>query len=168
MGNELRGHKPEPKGDFLSQDEVNALMKGVVNEDDSKRRRMIGAEDQIDEDDWAKAMADQIDEEYVEHVCRTGRQPRRPSADMLHTEAITKDRWKNRRAMAWISLFAALAFPVLLLLTKSDQLGAVAGAFYLFVSAVVGAYIGFATVDDRWQRGIPPRHIPPGRSKWTF
>ena len=81
---------------------------------------------------------------------------------------IPEDRWRHRRAMAWISLLAALAFPVLLLLTKSDQLGAVAGAFYLFVSAVVGAYIGFATVDDRWQRGIPPRRAPQRSGKWTF
>jgi hypothetical protein len=64
---------------------------------------------------------------------------------------ITKDRWKNRRSMAWISLASGLLFPLLLLATESDQLGAVAGPFYIFVGAVVGAYIGFATVDDRWQ-----------------
>jgi hypothetical protein len=62
-----------------------------------------------------------------------------------------QDRWKNRRKMAWISLAAALLFPLLLLATNSDQLGAVAGPFYIFVGAVVGAYIGFATVDDKWQ-----------------
>lgn len=61
------------------------------------------------------------------------------------------DRWKNRRAMAWSALVAGLAFPVLLMLTESDQLGAVAGAFYVFVGAVVGAYVGFATLDDKWQ-----------------
>ena len=58
------------------------------------------------------------------------------------------ERWKNRRRMAWAALLAGLAFPLLLLLSQSDQLGAVAGAFYLFVSAVVGAYIGFSTQDD--------------------
>lgn len=60
------------------------------------------------------------------------------------------DRWKNRRKMAWTSLIAGLAYPVLLLVTDSDQLGAVAGPFYIFVGAVVGAYVGFATLDDRW------------------
>ena len=59
-----------------------------------------------------------------------------------------KDRWKNRRRMAWLSLLAGLAFPVLLLFTESAQLGAVAGAFYVFVTGVVMAYIGFATYDD--------------------
>lgn len=58
------------------------------------------------------------------------------------------DRWKNRRAMAWISMAAGLAFPLLLLVTESDQLGAIAAPFYVFVGAVVGAYIGFATYDD--------------------
>ena len=58
------------------------------------------------------------------------------------------ERWKNRRRMAWAALIAGLLFPLLLLWSQSDQLGAVAGAFYVFVSAVVGAYIGFATYDD--------------------
>jgi hypothetical protein len=63
------------------------------------------------------------------------------------------DRWRNRRKMAWLALIAGLLFPVLLLATESNQLGAVAGPFYIFVGAVVGAYIGFATVDDHWQKG---------------
>lgn len=63
------------------------------------------------------------------------------------------DRWKNRRAMAWFSMLAALAYPLLILATESPQLGAVAGPFYMFVSAVVGSYIGFSTIDDKWQKG---------------
>lgn len=62
------------------------------------------------------------------------------------------DRWHNRRRMAWLALAAGLGFPLLLLATESAQLGAVAGPFYVFVGTVVGAYIGFATVDDKWQR----------------
>lgn len=54
--------------------------------------------------------------------------------------------------MAWLSLLAGLAFPLLVLFTASDQLGSIAGAFYVFVSAVVGSYIGFATVDDKWHK----------------
>lgn len=63
-----------------------------------------------------------------------------------------RDRWKNRRRMAWISLIAGLLFPLLLLYTESNQLGSVAGAFYVFISSVVGAYIGFATMDDKWSK----------------
>ena len=58
------------------------------------------------------------------------------------------DRWKNRRRMAWLALLAGLAFPLLLLWSESDQLGAVAGAFYVFVTGVVASYIGFVTWDD--------------------
>jgi hypothetical protein len=64
-----------------------------------------------------------------------------------------KDRWKNRRRMAWLALLAGLAFPLLLLYTESEQLGAVAGAFYVFVSAVVASYIGWATIDDTQTKG---------------
>jgi di/tricarboxylate transporter len=60
-----------------------------------------------------------------------------------------KDRWKNRRWMAWAALIAGLLFPALLLYSDSAQLGAVAGAFYAFVGLVVGAYIGFSTWDDK-------------------
>jgi len=59
------------------------------------------------------------------------------------------DRWKNRRKMAWISMIAGLLFPLLLLATDSPQLGLIAGPFYIFIGAVVGAYIGFATWDDK-------------------
>lgn len=62
------------------------------------------------------------------------------------------DRWKNRRRMAWLSLIAALLFPLLLVWSDSDQLGVVASAFYVFVAAVVGSYMGFATLDDKWQK----------------
>ena len=58
------------------------------------------------------------------------------------------DRWKNRRRMAWLSLIAGLLFPLLLLVTESEQLGAVATSFYMFVTGVVASYIGFATWDD--------------------
>jgi uncharacterized membrane protein YiaA len=61
-----------------------------------------------------------------------------------------KDRWKHRRAMAWGAFICGMAFPFLVLFTESDQLGDIAASFYVFVAAVVGAYIGFATVDDRW------------------
>lgn len=61
---------------------------------------------------------------------------------------IEKDRWKNRRKMAWLAMLAGLAFPLLLLYTESDQLGAVATPFYVFVGMVVSTYIGFATYED--------------------
>lgn len=61
-------------------------------------------------------------------------------------------RWTNRRRMAWCSLIAGLAYPLLVLFTDSQQLKDIAIPFYMFVSSVVGAYIGFATIDDKWQK----------------
>lgn len=59
------------------------------------------------------------------------------------------DRWKNRRRMAWLAVLSGLFFfPALLLFTESDQLGAVAAPFYVFVTGVVASYIGFATYED--------------------
>lgn len=63
------------------------------------------------------------------------------------------DRWKIRRRMAWLALVAGLCYPLLLLYTDSDQLGAVAGPFYVFVTGVVASYIGWATVDDNNFKG---------------
>ena len=65
---------------------------------------------------------------------------------------VALDRWKHRRRMAYAGLVAALLFPLLVLGTGSENLVGVAGAFYTFVGAVVGAYVGFATMDDKWQK----------------
>jgi len=62
------------------------------------------------------------------------------------------DRWKNRRHMAWVCMVAGIGYPLLVLGTNSRELGEIAVPFYMFIASVVGAYIGFATVDDRWQK----------------
>jgi len=61
------------------------------------------------------------------------------------------DRWKNRRLMAWLSMLAGLLFPLLLLVTDSAQLSAIAPPFYILVGMIVTAYIGGAVVDDHLQ-----------------
>ena len=48
---------------------------------------------------------------------------------------------------------AGILYPLLVLWTKSTELGEIAMPFYVFVSSVVGAYIGFATYDDKWKKG---------------
>jgi hypothetical protein len=62
------------------------------------------------------------------------------------------ERWTNRRRMAWLSVIAGLLYPLLVLVTDSSQLADIAVSFYMFVTGVVGSYIGFATVDDLWQK----------------
>jgi hypothetical protein len=72
--------------------------------------------------------------------------------DPSTTPEVVVDRWKNRRRMCWLAMLAGLVFPVLVLATKSNQLGVIATPFYLFVSLVVTAYIGGAVVDDNWSK----------------
>lgn len=81
------------------------------------------------------------------------------------------DHWKNRRRMAWVSIISGIMFPLLLLFTNSEQLGAISAPFYLFVGTVVGAYIGFATMDDKSSResgnfddAQPEKTLPRGRN----
>jgi hypothetical protein len=64
-----------------------------------------------------------------------------------------QDQWKNRRRMAWMCAISGILYPLLVLWTQSTELGEIAMPFYLFVSSVVGAYIGFATYDDKWKKG---------------
>lgn len=54
--------------------------------------------------------------------------------------------------MAWLSMLAALVFPLLILVSESPTLGTIAMPFYLFVTGIVGSYMGFATIDDRWHK----------------
>ncbi len=61
-------------------------------------------------------------------------------------------RWRNRRRMAWVCLCAACLYPGLLLITDSAELGNIAWPFYTFAGAVVGAYVGFSTLDDKWRK----------------
>jgi hypothetical protein len=60
----------------------------------------------------------------------------------------SKDRWKNRRRMAWLAMVAGVCYPLLLWVSQSDQIGSVAGPFYVFITGVVASYIGWASWDD--------------------
>ena len=62
----------------------------------------------------------------------------------------SKARWTNRRRMAWTCMVASLVYPILLIAqVDGAALAQIAMPFYLFTSSVVGAYIGFATLDDK-------------------
>jgi uncharacterized integral membrane protein len=61
-------------------------------------------------------------------------------------------RWKNRRRMAWIAMICGCLYPLLILVVDNVDLTEIAWPFYTFLGAIVGAYVGFSTVDDKWQR----------------
>ena len=46
--------------------------------------------------------------------------------------------WQNRRRMAWLSLWGAVLYPVLVLFTDSESLAAISPHYYLFAPIVTG------------------------------
>jgi len=71
------------------------------------------------------------------------------------TKTILKDRWKHRRRMAYIALFAILVVTYVCLFKidarKLDALEVIVTWFYVTMGSIIGAYVGFATLDDKWQ-----------------
>lgn len=65
-----------------------------------------------------------------------------------HPDPATK--WKNMRRMAWVALVSGVAYPVsLYFVDDGKSIADVAMPFYLFVGAVVGAYMGFSSWGDK-------------------
>jgi len=56
--------------------------------------------------------------------------------------------------MAWVSLVSAILYPLLAAIAgdSANLLVDISGPFYIFVGLVVGAYVGFATLDDKWRQ----------------
>jgi hypothetical protein len=51
-------------------------------------------------------------------------------------------RWKHRRLMAYMAMIGGLLYPLLLIVTESDNLVGLAWPFFIFVGSTVGSYIG--------------------------
>ena len=64
-----------------------------------------------------------------------------------------KIRWQNRRRMAWIALTSILVVTSLAFFIVPESrlklLGDVINMFYLSMASIVGAYVGFATLDKK-------------------
>lgn len=71
---------------------------------------------------------------------------------------LLSNRWKNRRRMAYISLFSILIVTYVLLydlpIEKISKLENVITWFYITMGSIIGAYVGFSTLDDKWQKNI--------------
>jgi hypothetical protein len=61
-------------------------------------------------------------------------------------------RWKNRRRMAWISLFAILIVTYYMMfkieVERITALEQVITWFYTVMGSIIASYVGFATFDD--------------------
>jgi dolichol kinase len=70
---------------------------------------------------------------------------------------LLSNRWKHRRRMAYVALFSILAVTYLCLFKIDPQkikaLEVIVTWFYVTMGSIVGAYVGFATLDDKWKKG---------------
>jgi len=67
------------------------------------------------------------------------------------TKEQEKDRWRDTRRMAWLSMIAGCIFPFLVVLTENQDLSGLAMPFYTFLGAVIGVYVGFSTWQSKWK-----------------
>ena len=65
-------------------------------------------------------------------------------------DQVNRNRWKTRRLMAWMAFIGGLAFPFIPV-EKSLHI-ALIPPFYLFITGIIMTYIGFATLDDKWNK----------------
>lgn len=68
---------------------------------------------------------------------------------------LTANRWKHRRRMAYISLFSILVVTYWCIFEveteRLKELDEIVTWFYLTLGSIIGAYVGFATLDDKWK-----------------
>jgi hypothetical protein len=70
--------------------------------------------------------------------------------DPLMDIELEKQRWRNRRRMAWLSLFTMIAVTIILLFSPISEsrlktLEEPITWFYLAMASIIGAYMGFTT-----------------------
>lgn len=63
---------------------------------------------------------------------------------------VVETRFKNRRRMAWVSLFSMILLTAFLLtplisIERIQTLNGIMGSFYFAMASVIGAYMGFTT-----------------------
>lgn len=59
-----------------------------------------------------------------------------------------KEKYKTTRKMAWLCLYASIAYPVAMLL--KPELQATMGEFLTFTGVIVTAYLGVTNARDGW------------------
>jgi len=68
---------------------------------------------------------------------------------------LAANRWKHRRRMAYIALFSVLFVTYACLFNiPADRLSVLKDIvtwFYITMTSIIGAYLGFATLDDKWK-----------------
>ena len=65
-----------------------------------------------------------------------------------------KDRWKNRRRMAWASfvLIFAISCACFVFPAQINTTSGVLSTIILILGSIILGYLGLATIDDKWHR----------------
>jgi len=75
---------------------------------------------------------------------------------MTESHPDPKMRWKNRRRMAYISLLAILTVIGLALfivpIERLKVLEEIITWFFFIMGSIIGSYVGFATLDEKWNK----------------
>jgi hypothetical protein len=70
---------------------------------------------------------------------------------------LLSNRWKHRRRMSYVALVAILVVTYLCLFKVDKErladLEVIVTWFYVTMGSIIGAYVGFATLDDKWRKG---------------
>jgi len=70
----------------------------------------------------------------------------------MGTNNLSKGRWKNRRRMAWLCLIAIfIVMAIAMFKIPNDRLALLSeliGWFFTVMASIIGAYVGFSTLDD--------------------
>jgi O-antigen ligase len=75
---------------------------------------------------------------------------------MTENNDLNERRWRNRRRMAYISLFFLIIVAFLAIFVvpveRLQVLEEIITWFFFIMGSVVGAYVGFSTLDDKWNK----------------
>ena len=75
---------------------------------------------------------------------------------MTESNDLNERRWKNRRRMAYISLFFLIFVAFLAIFVvpveRLKVLEEIITWFFFIMGSVIGAYVGFSTLDDKWNK----------------
>lgn len=75
----------------------------------------------------------------------------------LKKSILIANRWKHRRRMAYMAILSVMAVTYFLMFNipheKIKVLENIITWFYITMGSIIGAYLGFATLDDKWKKG---------------
>jgi uncharacterized membrane protein YadS len=75
---------------------------------------------------------------------------------MTESNDLNERRWKNRRRMAWSSFFFIVVVALLSMfvvpIERLKVLEEIITWFFFIMGSIIGAYVGFSTLDDKWNK----------------